>query len=77
MPQLLIAAVVGIAAYAGYRWFDRQLTGRQATAANRVAEQQRRREAGADEAGGGGMPKDLGALDWDETAKAYRPRPRG
>ena len=68
MPQLLFAVAVGVAAYAGFRWAERQL-GRAEDAAAEAANEAER--------AAGMAPKDLGALEWDESAGAYRPKRNG
>lgn len=66
MPQIMIVVAAGFAAYAGYRWFQKQVERSDAT--TQAARADRQREAGA------GAPKDLGALEWDEASGAYRPK---
>jgi hypothetical protein len=65
----MFAVAAGVAAYAGYRWLQRQLE---------RLDEGRRDATGATRADrGAGDPKDLGALEWDEETGAYRPRRHG
>jgi len=68
VPQLMIVVAAGVAAYAGYRWFQRQVARADEATREATAELRRQAEARA------GEPKDLGALEWDEAAGAYRPK---
>ena len=63
MPQLIALAVVGTAAYVGYKWLKRQ----NQRMAERRAQAQRRQ---------GGDLRDLGELEWDEAQGVYRPSGR-
>jgi hypothetical protein len=73
MPQLMIVMAAGVAAYAGYRWFQKQMD--RAEAAAREAESElRRRSTTPSGDGAPGAPKDLGALEWDEATGTYRPK---
>ena len=69
MPQIVIVMLAGAGLYAGYRWIARQISGA-AQAAERAAEDLRRRAREATS----GVPKDLGALEWDENAGVYKPK---
>lgn len=60
MPQIVVLAVAGAVAYAGYKWFAKQ----NARSAQKVRAQAK------DEI----QPRDLGELYWDEAAGVYRPR---
>lgn len=66
MPQLAIAMIVGAGLMAGYKWVSRELQ-RQSDLAAR-AEVREAQETAAK------VPRDLGALEWDEAAQVYRPR---
>lgn len=66
MPQLVIILGVGAGLVAGYKWLSREVQ-RQQEMLRRRAEEQRTEEAG-------GAARDLGELEWDETAGAYRPK---
>lgn len=61
-PHVFMLAAVGVGIVAGYRMAYRALKQRDAkpkpSASTRDADE----------------PRDLGALEWDETAGAYRPR---
>ncbi|MBX9925735.1 MAG: hypothetical protein K2Y05_05205 [Hyphomicrobiaceae bacterium] len=72
MPQLMIVVAAGVAAYAGYRWFQKQLD--RSEGAMRHAEGELRRAAEAKAGQPGAAAKDLGALEWDESSGAYRPK---
>jgi len=72
MPPLIVVVAAGVAAYAGYRWFAKQIASPDDAAA-----------VGAKAAAGAPVPKakdsvpkakDLGTLEWDEAAGAYRPK---
>ena len=63
MPQLIALALVGTAAYVGYKWLKKH---NQRMADSRTRAQHR----------SGGDPQDLGELEWDETQGVYRPRRR-
>jgi hypothetical protein len=69
MPHVFGAMLIAAGVYAGTRWVVQSLT-RQAEEAARVAEDLRRRAAGAT------APKDLGALEYDAAAQVYRPKAR-
>lgn len=68
MPQFIALAVAGAGLYAGYRWVSGEVAKLHA-AAERHREEMERRAAEAT-----GVPKDLGTLEWDAAAGAYRPR---
>ena len=68
MPQLVALILVGAGLYAGLRWLTLELR-RHAEEAARVSAEARARAAAA-----AGTPKDLGALEWDESTGVYRPR---
>ena len=68
MPQLLLLLAAGAGLYTGYKWVSREVA-RATQAAEQAQSELRRRSAGKD-----GSPKDLGALEWDEKAGAYRPK---
>ena len=71
MPQLILVLAAGAGLYTGYRWVSREVA--RATAAAKQAEAEfRRRASGRDP-----DPKDLGSLEWDEKAGAYRPKREG
>ncbi len=64
MPPLILLALVGAGAYAGYKFFSK-LSDEMQRPAKSDAERWKREAAG---------PKDLGGLEWDEKAGAYRPK---
>lgn len=68
MPQLIFFAVAGAGLYAGYKFFSKLIAQAQTPPKSEM------REARQDAAGGGGQPKNLGGLEWDEKAGAYRPK---
>ncbi len=68
MPPLIFLAVVGAGCYAGYRLFSKLIA--QAQTPNRSETDRIRREARA----AAGATRDLGELEWDETAGVYKPR---
>lgn len=61
MPQLIALALVGTAAYVGYKWLKKQ---------SQRMEQSRNRapKTSSDRL------RDLGELEWDEVQGVYRPR---
>ena len=67
MPQLIGLALAGAGLYAGYKWLSKELR-RATVGAERAREELRRRASERT-----GMPKDLGALQWDEKSGVYRP----
>lgn len=69
MPQLLLLMAAGAGLYSAYRWVSREAE-KAAAAADRARDELRRTTDPAR----AGPPKDLGALVWDDTAKAYRPK---
>lgn len=68
MPQLVAFIAIGAGLYAGYRWISREF--RRVGEASRAARETVRQRA----AGRTHGPRDLGALEWDERAQAYRPK---
>ena len=60
MPQLIALALVGTAAYVGYKWLLKQ---RKQAERESVARARSRAE-----------PDNLGELRWDEAEGVYRPR---
>ena len=68
MPQLLALILASAGLYAGLRWLTLEFR-RHAEEAARVSAEARARSAAAAR-----TPKDLGALEWDETTGVYRPR---
>ena len=60
MPQLIALALVGTAAYVGYKWFSKQAK-REVRGSRASARSQ-------------GSARDLGELRWDEAEGVYRPR---
>ncbi|KUO66267.1 MAG: hypothetical protein APF80_08940 [Alphaproteobacteria bacterium BRH_c36] len=58
-PHILMLAVVGAGLIAGYRMAHRAL---------------KKPPPGAKTEAASNEPRDLGALEWDEAAGAYRPR---
>ena len=63
MPQLIALALVGTAAYVGYKWLSKQYSQRDRDG---VARARSRAE-----------PQNLGELSWDEAEGVYRPPPQG
>ena len=68
MPQLIVLAVAGAGLIAGYKWVSRKVT------AHMKAAEELRGEAARKAAGLG--PKEMGELEWDADAQAYRPARR-
>ena len=68
----MIVVAAGVAAYAGYRWFQKQMD--RSEGAVRQAEAELRRAAEAKAGQAGAEAKDLGALVWDEASGTYRPK---
>jgi len=68
MPQLVGLVVVGAGLFAAYKALARMVQ-RVSVDTIRAEEELRRRAAGA-----GAIEKDLGALEWDEAQKVYRPK---
>ena len=68
MPPVIFAAVIGAGLYAGYKLFTKLIE--QVQTPPRSEAERRRREATA----AAGEPKNLGGLEWDEKAGAYRPK---
>jgi len=63
MPQLLVLGLIGAGVYLGSRWLAREWEKALAADRERAAERAR-------------VPRDLGALEWDEQARVYRPAKR-
>ncbi len=70
MPPFIILAAAGVGLYAGYKLFSKLIAQAQTESPSEV--ERRRRETAAAK----GAPKDLGELEWDEKAGAYKPRQR-
>lgn len=71
MPPLIVLAIVGAGAYAGYKLYSK-LMEQARTPAKSDAERWKREAAAAKVRAG--EPKDLGGLEWDEELGAYRPK---
>ena len=69
MPPLIVLAIAGAGVYAGYKLFSKLIEQAQ-TPAKSDSERWKREAAAAR----GGEPKDLGGLEWDAQAGAYRPK---
>lgn len=70
MPQLIALALVGAGLYAGYRWLAREARRAAAAAEQARAEIERRAAETAR------VPRNLGALEWDDETHVYRPAKR-
>jgi hypothetical protein len=70
MPPFIVLAAAGVGLYAGYRLLSKLVTQAQTPSPSEV--ERRKRETAA----ATGNPKDLGELEWDEKAGAYKPRQR-
>jgi hypothetical protein len=70
VPQLLILALLGAGAYAGYRWIAR--ASREIAAELRRANEELRRGPSPAQA-----ERDLGSLEYDPKSGVYRPVKRG
>lgn len=68
MPQLVGLVVIGAGLYAAYRAIGR-FAGRVSSEMARAEEELRRRTADVRVG-----EKDLGALEWDDAQKVYRPK---
>jgi hypothetical protein len=68
MPQMVGLVVVGAGLYAAYKALGR-MAQRVSVEVSRAEDELRRRAAAA-----GAIEKDLGALEWDEVQKVYRPK---
>ena len=68
MPQLVVLALLGAGAVAGYRWFSKALSAANDAAVH--AEAQMRAAA----AQASNQPKDLGKLELDPVNGVYRPK---
>lgn len=69
MPQLVAAVIIGAGIAAGVKWLAREMS--RATDVAREAHEQMTRGAELSS-----VPKDLGALEWDDEAGVYRPSNR-
>jgi len=68
-PQLLAIAAIAAGLYTGYRVATRAIGAmREAREADRAASEKATATAAGEE------PRDLGRLEWDETARVYRPK---
>ena len=68
MPQLVVLALLGAGAVAGYRWFSRALNAANDAAVQAEAEMQRAAAQASHQ------PKDLGKLELDPVNGVYRPK---
>ena len=68
MPQLVVLALLGAGAVAGYRWFSRALNAVNDAAVQAEAEMQRAAAQASNQ------PKDLGKLELDPVNGVYRPK---
>lgn len=78
MPPLVFLAAAGVGAFATYKLFQKLMI--QARTSDRSETERIRREAEAwraRKAAQNGQSRDLGPLEWDETAGVYRPKPQG
>lgn len=60
MPPVILLAVAGAGLYAGYKLYTKLIEQAQTPAKPKTAR--------------AGEPKDLGGLEWDDKAGAYRPK---
>lgn len=74
MSPPIILAVAGVAAYAGYKLFGKLLE-QAATPDKSDQEDVRRKKAAYEARKAASQTRNLGALEWDEKAGVYRPRP--
>ncbi|MGE8944267.1 hypothetical protein ACO2I3_20380 [Leptospira interrogans] len=65
MPQVIALAIAGAGLFAGYKWLSREVR----RALDRMEAEEELQRAPAKAA----MPKDLGALEWDQETGVYRP----
>ncbi len=73
MPPFIIFAAAGVGLYAGYKLFSKLIAQAQTESPSEV--ERRRRETAAAKGSPKDLnPKDLGELEWDEKAGAYKPR---
>jgi hypothetical protein len=72
MPPLILLAIAGAGAYAGYKFFSKLMDQAQTPAKSDAARW--KKEAATAAARAKGEPKDLGGLEWDEKLGAYRPK---
>ncbi|MEQ1653232.1 MAG: hypothetical protein ABL897_12145 [Hyphomicrobium sp.] len=68
MPPLVLLAIAGAGCYAGYKFFSKLIA--QAQTQSPSETERIRREARA----AAGRTRDLGELEWDETAGVYKPK---
>ena len=68
MPPLILLALVGAGCYAGFKLFSK-LVEQAATPSPSETERVRREARAAT-----GTTRDLGELEWDETAGVYKPK---
>ena len=64
MPPLIFLAVAGAGLYVGYKFFSKLIAQAQTPS----------KADGRNATGVSGQPKNLGGLEWDEKAGAYRPK---
>jgi hypothetical protein len=69
MPQLVAAVLIGAGLAAGVKWIAREMA-----RASDVVRQTHEQMTRAPELNS--VPKDLGALEWDDEAGVYRPAKR-
>ena len=68
MPQLIVAFAVGAGLYAVTRLLAKTLE------AQNAAQRQRAEATARGKASAAQGPKNLGALEWDETSGVYKPK---
>ena len=76
MPQAIAAIVAGAALYVGMRWLGAMLEA-QRRATEQMAQELKRAAERRSGHASGNAPKDMGVLEYDEEAGAYRPKQSG
>jgi hypothetical protein len=72
MPPLVLLVVVGAGCYAGFKLFSKLIE--QAQTPSRSDTERIRREAATARGSASASTRNLGELEWDETAGVYKPK---
>lgn len=74
MPPLVLLAIAGAGCYAGYKFFSKLIAQAQTPSPSETERIRREASAARRATATAGGTRDLGELEWDETAGVYKPK---